>query len=393
MPNVIYLTKSQARKFLLAKQGLSGPKRYQGEEGILAYIRSVGSLQFDPVDVCGKNSEIILQSRVADFTKDSLNNLLYTKRQLIDFFDKNLCIFPIEDWPYLAPYFIKNHPDYVYQSPSEIEQMKPIIRRLIKKQGHISASQVEDDKRTIWHWSVATSLARATLETMYFAGELIIHHKTGTIKSYAFAKDHLPTEISKVKKAFKNEEQRHRWLVERRIKAIGMLWNKASDAWLGTKLNTSQRNAAFSSLLKDNSIFAVEVEGINETLYISESDRPLLQEVLANKKSPERTELIAPFDCLLWDRKLIAAIFDFFYKWEIYTPVNKRKYGPYTLPILQGERFIGRIDVQRQKPRLIVNEFYPEDHFVFTEKNRRAINNCLKRFAVFNDCLEVSGSL
>ena len=387
----ILLTNNQARKFLLYKQGLLGLKHYQGEKGILEYIKSVGSLQFDPVDICGKNIEIILQARVEDYNNSLLYDLLYFKRQLIDFFDKNLCVFPIEDWPYLAWYFINQHPEYVYESIKEITDMKPLVRKLIRKHGHISAQEIEDNKKLVWHWSMPTSLARATLETMYFNGELIIHHKKGTIKSYAFAKDYLPPKIYKNKKAFKSELQRYSWLVERRIAAIGMLWNKASDAWLGTGITTKQRQEAFNNLLNNKLIFGVKVENIKETFFIAERDRYILKEVLKGEKPEERTELIAPLDCLLWDRKLIAAIFDFDYKWEIYTPKNKRKYGPYSLPLLQGESFIGRIDIQRNKPQLMVGNFYPEKGIVLSKQNKEKINECLKRFAAFNGCKEVSG--
>ena len=355
------------------------------------YISSVGCIQYDPVDICGKNSAIVLQARVKDFTENVLDKLLYEKRELIDFFDKNLCIFPTKDWPYLAPYFIKHHQEYTYHPQSEIEELKPLIRRLLKQHDSLSARDLRIDQRTIWHWSVPTSLARAALETMYFDGELIIHHKTGTIKSYALAKDHLPSQLLKAKPPFRNEEQRFSWLAERRIGAIGMLWDKASDVWLGIKISAAQRSQAFQDLLARQLIFAVRVEDVEETFYVKESARPLLAEVCAGKRLAERTELLAPLDCLLWDRKLIKAIFDFSYKWEIYTPPAKREYGPYSLPLLQGERFIGRIDLERGERQLLVLQFYPEANVVLRDKHKQAVNRCLRAFAKFNKRQEVGG--
>ncbi|NCB55422.1 MAG: winged helix-turn-helix domain-containing protein, partial [Epsilonproteobacteria bacterium] len=77
MTQTIILTNEQARRFLLHKQGLIGAPAYRGKQGALAYIRSVGSIQFDPVDVCGRNAELVLQARVAGFTKAMLYSLLY----------------------------------------------------------------------------------------------------------------------------------------------------------------------------------------------------------------------------------------------------------------------------------------------------------------------------
>ena len=95
-----YLTKSEARKFMLLKQGLSGEYRFIGKSGVLDFIRQAGCIQFDPIDVCGKNAELVLQSRVKGFTKDMPYELLYNDRKLLDYFDKNLSIIPVENWKY-----------------------------------------------------------------------------------------------------------------------------------------------------------------------------------------------------------------------------------------------------------------------------------------------------
>ncbi|MEE0806099.1 MAG: hypothetical protein U0M22_01395 [Acutalibacteraceae bacterium] len=60
---MIGLSKSQARRFLLLKHGLLGPYRFRGKNGALEYVRQAGCIQFDPVDVCGKNAELVLQAR------------------------------------------------------------------------------------------------------------------------------------------------------------------------------------------------------------------------------------------------------------------------------------------------------------------------------------------
>ncbi|MCI5728266.1 MAG: winged helix DNA-binding domain-containing protein, partial [Clostridia bacterium] len=57
----------------------------------------------------------------------------------------------------------------------------------------------------------------------------------------------------------------------------------------------------------------------------------------------------APLDNMMWDRDLIKELFGFAYKWEIYTPKSQRQYGSYVLPILYGERFVGRIEMAFDK--------------------------------------------
>lgn len=96
---MIRLTNRQARQFMLLKQGLLGEYRFAGRQGALEYVRQAGCIQFDPVDACGKNAELTLQSRVKGFTKQMLQELLYQDRSLVDYPDKNLSIIAVEDWP------------------------------------------------------------------------------------------------------------------------------------------------------------------------------------------------------------------------------------------------------------------------------------------------------
>ena len=86
------MTRQQARQFILSKQGLIGQYRFIGKDGAYDYVRQAGCIQFDPVDVCGKNAELTLQSRVKNFKKSMLYDLLYKDIKLVDYADKELSI-------------------------------------------------------------------------------------------------------------------------------------------------------------------------------------------------------------------------------------------------------------------------------------------------------------
>jgi len=372
----------------LRRHGLIGEHVFKGKEGVMAFIKRAGSIQFDPVDLCGRNADIALNSRVYGYTKEMLEELLYKERRLIDYFDKNLSIFPVEDFPV----FVSEKPSggyaeaYDARGGEAVQQIKPHIRQLIEERGNISAKEVDVDEKIVWHWGTIASLPRAALESMYFRGELVIHHKTGTNKSYAFAQDLLPSEVLNAPSPFKTEEERHAWLVKRRIGAVGMLWNKSSDAFLGLRLKPAQREAAFRKLLDGGEIFEASVKGMKEPLYIREDERAVLEEALSVGEYQSRAEFIAPLDNLLWDRQLIEALFGFYYRWEIYTPQNKRKYGPYTLPFLYGDNFEGRVDMTRRGRALLINKVWTENGKPLTGKVKTAFEECLSRFAEFNSC-------
>ena len=385
------LTKKQAQQFLLRRHGLIGEHLFKGKKGIMAFIKRVECLQFDPVDLCGKNADILLNSRVSGYKKEMLEELLYKDRQLIDYFDKNLSIFPVEDFPVLVSELPSGGYAETYDARGgeAVEQVKPHIRQLIAERGQISAKEVDIDEKITWYWGAITSLPRAALESMYFRGELVIHHKRGTNKSYTFTKDLLPAELLNAPLPFNTEEERHAWLVKRRIGSVGMLWNRLNDALLGLRIKPAQRKAAFRKLLADGEIFEVSVKDIEEPFYIREDERAALEEVLSGVEYQSRAEFMAPLDNLLWDRRLIEALFEFDYKWEIYTPQTKRKYGPYTLPFLYGGNFVGRVDITRRGRAILINKVWTENGKPLSGPIKDAFEECAKRFMEFNDCERV----
>lgn len=385
----IKLTNKQARHFILLKQGLMDNYKFIGEQGVCDYIKQAGCIQFDPIDVCGKNPELVLQSRVKGFSKDMLYKLLYTDRKLVDYFDKNMSIFSIEDWKY----FSRQRAVYKQnvRSKEQIYAVIDEIKTIIIEKGFVSSKDVNFNKQVDWYWS-PTTLSRAVLETLYFQGELIIHHKKGTIKHYSLANRYIPEEILNAHDPNITQEEYLQWGILRRIGAVGILWNKPSDAWLGIGgLKSSSRNIIFEKLFKEGRINKILIEGISEEFYCLSEDKPLIEAVLNNSKFIGRTEFIAPLDNMLWDRKLINKIFNYEYKWEIYTPIIQRKYGYYVLPVLAGDSFIGRIEVinDRKSKQLIVKNFWFENAVDIHNDLYEDIRGCIERFASFNNCKDI----
>lgn len=381
---MIELTRLQARRFLLKKHGLAGAPRFVGKKGILDFMEAAGCIQFDPIDVCGRNSDLVLQSRVVDYSPDMISELLYEERLLVDYFDKQLSIMHMQDWPYFARIRQGHHERG--RSMEEIEAVIPEIRRIIAERGPVSSKDLGYDEKVHWYWS-NTKLARAALETMYFRGDLVVHHKKGAIKYYALAEEHIPPDVFGMADPLPDELMHIKWRVLRRIRSVGMLWNRASDAWLGiTTMNAGLRKQAFAELIAEQSIVPCNVQGMTEVLYLAIEDLPLLQDTVMAGHEPPRTEFLAPLDNLLWDRKLVRALFDYDYTWEVYVPPAKRKYGYYVLPVLHGDGFAGRIEVVCDRKRnvlKVMNVWYEEPRTVSAELTA-AIASCLDRFRRFH---------
>ncbi len=392
---MLNITPDQARQFILLKQGLLGRHRFAGKDGAYQYVRQAGCIQYDPVDVCGRNAELTLQSRVKGFTKRMLDDLLYRDRLLVDYADKELSIWPSEDWPYFASY--RERSMALGKTFSGIPELEEEAIRHIRANGPVSSDSLPLEGTVFWHssmhwsghWHKESPAARSVLEQLYTDGVLLIHHKSGTRKFYDLAEKYLPADLLAAPDPCPDESARLDWRVLRRIGAVGLLWNRRSDAWLGISMTAEERDASFARLEKAGRITPVRAEGLRFPLYVLNTDLPLLESVRSGQADCKaRLEFLAPLDPMLWDRKLIEALFGFQYSWEIYTPASKRKYGYYVLPVLYGDRLVGRIEpkADRKANSLTVQNIWFEPGVRQTKTLSGMIDKAVCRLARFNGC-------
>ena len=379
------LTRAQARRFLLEKHGLWDEYRFGGAAGVAAFVRQAGCVQFDPVDACGQNAQLVLLSRVADFRKSLLDEALYGRRALLDYWDKNMAILPMEEWPFLARERAAQAAEG--RSRAAVEGVRPQLLAEIASRGPLCARDLDYGRTDDWYWS-GTSVARAALETLYFRGELCVHHKAGGVKYYDLAERCVPPALLRETDGLSDEAYLRRRVL-RRIAAVGLLWDRRSDAWLGIRgLDARTRAAVFAALRAEGAVIEARAEGLDRPLYAAAEDEALLRRCAAwdGAGEPARCELLGPLDSLLWDRNLVRALFGFSYTWEIYTVPEKRVYGWYVLPVLLDGALRGRIEPVRDPAagRLRVRGLWWEPGFRPTAEQRRRLRGALGRLAAMN---------
>jgi uncharacterized protein YcaQ len=349
----IHLTKPEARRFILAHQGLWPPRHQWGKDGIIKYIRRVGCIQFDPLNIVGTNPDLVLQSRIGDYRPSMLRELLYEERQLLDGWDKMMSIYSVEDWPYFARER-QSALNELGNPERPIVPYLPEIRRIISEKAPVSSDDLNFNQKVDWPWA-PTRLSRAALESMYFWGELIIHHRVNTRKFYDFTVKYLPDSILSAHDPHEEAVEYHDWRILRRIGGIGLIWNRSGDAWLGLPgLKREQREASLARLLKRGEVLEAVVEGIDQPLFLRATDQAVLETVCSHQEGVPKASVIAPLDNLLWDRRFIKELFEFDYRWEVYKPIAERQYGYYVLPVLYGDRFIARFEPGYDKKRAVM---------------------------------------
>ena len=378
------ITKKQACKFILKHHGLYSPHGLKGKSGVLEFIKKMGCIQYDPLNIVGRNPELVLQSRISNFKSEMLNELLYQDRELLDGWDKMMSIYPIEDWKYFNRKRVQSG-KHVYSRKhcNEILNASEEIMEYIIQNGPVSSIDLKYKTKVDWHWG-SMNLTKVALENMYYSGKLIVHHRINTRRFYDLAERHIPNEIFNAEEANETIEDYREWYVLRRIGSFGLLWNRSSEAWPRV-FKSKERNETFKSLQEKGLIREIKINEIAFPFYIRTHVLPDLEASLADESKSFKSSIIAPLDNLMWDRKMVEDVFDFKYRWEVYKPVTEREYGYYVLPILCGDKFIARFEPGRdKKPKsLIIKNWWWEKNCTITIKMKNSLNQCFKRFQNF----------
>lgn len=380
------ISKEEARNFLVNYQGLNGAEKRKGLEGVLDYFNKVRCVQFDPLDVVGRNADLVLQSRITNYRSEVLQGLLYKDRSLYDAADKMISIIPTQDYSAMERIRQKT-----------VEQLKGIlawrkslaaldllgeIKEYISKNGPLPASKIKIGQSVDSGPWGHKKLSSAALDYLYHSGVLGISSKQKNHKVYDLAQRLFPPSILNAADPFKNDMDFARWYLKRRIGAVGLVWNKNGGTWLGFYVSDKNlRTQLISELVASGELLELQIEDSKEKFYIRSEDADLL----GKPARKNIAQFIAPLDNLIWDRCLIEELFDFFYSWEVYTPAAKRKFGYYVLPVLYKNQFVARFEPEpnRGKNPLQIKNWWWEPGVEINDQMRDAIENAFIRFSNF----------
>jgi uncharacterized protein YcaQ len=380
------VTKNELCSYLIQYHSLNCFDALVGESGINSLFQRIGSIQYDPLNIVGRNPYLVLQSRIKGFSIDILDKLLYKDRILIDAWDKEMSIYRTEDWPYFnrirkcREKGIRN--TLIRRNQEEVLEYTTQILESLKDRGPLSSNDIDLGKCKPGRWG-HKKIAGATLDYLFSKGEIGVYKKKGVQKIYDIIQNLLPESIIKSPDPFDNDSDFYEWYFIRRIGSIGIHWLRNGGGWNGYYLSDNQlRKKVFDSLEKKGVIVRVAVPEINEVFYIQHQNIGLLH------KKPDydnNIRVLAPLDNLLWDRMLIQKVFDFQYSWEVYLPPEKRKYGYYVLPILYQNKIIARMEPVKQETGepFSIRNWWWERNITITKKLRCAVKNGLKIFSEY----------
>lgn len=371
---IVEFEKSDARCFLLQKQFLLSNHQLRGVKGIATVFEHLRSIQYDPQNPCGRNVDLVLQARVKGTHPNDYYSWIYEERKGVEAFDKELCVIPVNDVSFCRKCYSPSREKKLALFLQKNKKKLDTIIKDIDANGPISANHIDDERKVDIFWSEAR-WGKAALDSLWKAGKLVITNRKNGRKYFDLPQrvygnqfEWNPTRTSPVTKEH----------VLRRLKSVGLLpITGTGQGWLGIG-NGKEIVPKITESIKTGEIEEVAIKGVKSKYAVLAKE---LEEFDKQEKTiiDKRTVFLAPLDNLSWDRKMIKELFDFDYKWEVYTPKKIRKFGHYALPILYGTDFIGRIEpIKTKKGELEIRGLWMETEW----KNdvRTAFEQCLIDF-------------
>ena len=338
------VTAEAARRFLVARHLLAPARSLEGgPDAVLEVFRRFGSIQFDPLAVAGRNHDLVLHARVADYDP-AWCDLLYERREIFEAFNKGLALVPTAEFPWFRASPIRSAPGIL----AEYAEAAKKVRERIRAEGPLSVHDFErpSGEVHVYDWGTS-SVVRAVLEAYTATGVLGLARRDGNRRSYDLLERLLPADVVK-KKVPLHEQLRHK--MHSRYRAHGLLGVAAAgDVFNGlgpAKPDPAHpehpgRTALREELIESGELVRVTVDGMRAPRFVLRDDVELLS---SPPEPPPSVAFLPPMDPLMWDRSLLEPLFDFDWVWEVFTPEPKRRWGYYVLPILFRDRFVGRIE-------------------------------------------------
>jgi uncharacterized protein YcaQ len=399
------IDRAGARRFLATRHLLAPPRGLAPEPAsVLRVIERLGSLQFDPLDVVGRNHDLVLAARIEGYRRAWTDDLLYGSRTLYETYNKGLSIVPTQELPW---YRVAWDLSRVEHTGAAFDEHAPLVEELldrIRRDGPLSSTDVAPRAAIDWYWR-PTNQVRAILEALAEAGILGLVRREGNRRVYDLAERLFPAELLEVRHP-EREQRRHKLLS--RYRAHGLLGRTGSaELWIGVAKSIRQdhgpnappRSELLAELVERGALVPVAVEGIRGDRFVLAEEIELLETTAGRgaatpEARPPGVAFLAPLDPFVWDRDFLRSLYGFDYVWEVYVPAEKRRWGYYVLPLLFGDRLVGRIEPRfdRRAGRLQVIDLWWEDGFdpMAAEAFIPALVEALEALARFGDMKRVA---
>ncbi len=335
-----------ARRLLLASQGLADdPTRRLDDARLLDLIERMGFVQVDSIKTVERAHHHILFSRNQTYRREQLDRLIHPGAALFENWTHDAAIIPTRFYPFWRHRFARDRDRLAERwrkwRREDFEDYLAQVRRRIGREGPLMARDFGKARKKKgdgwWDWHPE----KTALEYLWRTGALAVARREGFQKVYD-----LPERV--IPKQHRGRPPSHAafvdWKCRGALARLGVATPGEMAAFWGA-LNPAEAGAWCEAQL-GRAVIPVLVEpadgGKPRAAFADPGVLDRLDELPA---PPPRIRALNPFDPAIRDRKRLERLFGFRYRIEVFVPAAKRQYGYYVFPLLEGDRFIGRIDM------------------------------------------------
>ena len=382
-----------ARRLFLDRHALSAPAECASPDDLSSLIRKLGFVQLDSVNTVERAHHMILYSRAPNYQRDWLHELHHDTRDIFEHWTHDASLLPMEFYPHWHHRFKRakerlNHPNWQKRIGDDPQKTIRKVRARIRKEGEVSTRAFDDKGAGGW-WGWGPS--KTALEFLWRTGELAIARRDGFEKVYDLAEHVIPEEP---RKARPTRRQTVDWACEEALSRLGFA-TPTELAKFFDLIEIAEAREWTKRALRRGQIVEIAVTHTDGSHRHAFAPADIEEQLAALPPPHEGTRFLSPFDPAIRDRKRAQRLFGFDYTIEIFVPEKKRKYGYYVLPLMEGDRFIGRADlkVHREEDRLEVKGFWPEGGVKMTKARTATTEDALAALARFTGVSRIEGAV
>jgi uncharacterized protein YcaQ len=392
MQTISTISLKEARFLALGSQMLLNAHSLKGKAGLLKVIEQLGYVQIDTISVVERSHRHILWTRLPSFDEKMLADLIDKDKKVFEYWSHAAAFVPMRDFRFSLfrkRMFTHYNKAWGKWANKNRKVIKYVLER-IKAEGPLQSKDFEHPKKrgTWWDWKPT----KTALEYLFHTGKLMLKARKNFQKIYDLAERILPGNIITSEPT---DEEHSEYLIMSALRANGIVTK--SEMVYQKFYSPPAFEKALNNLLNEKQIINVKVEKLKQEYYSTETElnklNGLNNEILpAINHRQDLIHILSPFDNLVIQRKRLSDLFNFDYVVECYLPAQKRKFGYFCLPVLFGDKFIGRIDAKadRAANTFIVNNFFTEDGFKSSKKSGTEINGKIKKFSEFTGCENIN---
>lgn len=330
------LSLEDAQKAVLLCQGIHKKSKVEsGKEATYKAIEAMNYVQIDSISVVERAHHHSLWNRVENYHPTHLEQLLENK-QIFEYWSHAASYLPMIDYRYSLPRKNAIANGELHWFSKDEKSMAHVLER-VTAEGPLQAKDFKDtrgSKTGWWDWKPA----KKALEQLFMEGKLMVVKRQNFQKVYDLTERVLPANID-TRIPSEAEYFQHLIINYLNANAIGTP-EQISYLLKGLKKPIKQ---FCLQMLEEGLLIEVTVE--NQCYFAL----PTINDLLKKKINRDKVKILSPFDNILIQRKRTKALFNYDYQIECYLPANKRKFGYFSLPLLWGTEFSGRMDAKMNR--------------------------------------------